>query len=405
MHDLHARDTATLTSMNTGRATWILAVVLSHGLAAQEDLTACVRDLPTKHDVPAVGCALIRDLELAGVGVAGVRKRGDDAKVTTDDLWHLGSCTKAMTATLIARLVERKKLKWDTPLTKAFPKINVHEDLEDVVLRDLLTHRSGLMANPMVGDLWQRLRAYDGKITTARTMIAEEVLPLRPAFEPLGKTQYSNTGYMIAGAIVERATKTSWEDAMRKHCFRPLGMKSAGFGPPGVGAKGIVQPWAHGADGSPIAPGRKADNPPALGPAGTVHATLQDWARFLIVHLQESAEGRNPAGQGVPAANGKPFLKAETLRALHEPAERTDYALGWSIGSRGWADGRVLVHNGSNTMWFCVCWLAPKKGMALLATCNQGGDAAAAACDAACVAMLNHVARSEAKADERRKQP
>lgn len=116
-----------------------------------------------------------------------------------------------------------------------------------------------------------------------------------------------------------------------------------------------------------------ADNPPSLGPAGTVHATLRDWAKFARLHL------------GVAPENGRPLLTTEALQALHTPPSGGDYPLGWVVTKRPWAPGPILTHNGSNTMWFCVAWLAPEAKFGVLVVCNDGGgetacDDVAAAC-------------------------
>jgi len=68
---------------------------------------------------------------------------------------------------------------------------------------------------------------------------------------------------------------------------------------------------------------------------------------------------------------------------LHTPPEGGDYALGWATAKRAWAGGTALNHNGSNTMWYCVTWLAPERGFAFLVATNQGGKKAAEGCNAA----------------------
>jgi D-alanyl-D-alanine carboxypeptidase len=88
----------------------------------------------------------------------------------------------------------------------------------------------------------------------------------------------------------------------------------------------------------------------------------------------------------MPAADGEPLLRAETLAALHTPPAGADYALGWAVTKRPWAPGPILTHNGSNTMWFCVAWLAPEAKFGVLVTCNQGD--AAKACDAVAAACI-----------------
>jgi lipoate-protein ligase A len=75
------------------------------------------------------------------------------------------------------------------------------------------------------------------------------------------------------------------------------------------------------------------------------------------------------------------MLPPALYRDLHTPPPDADYAMGWQAMEREWGGGTVLQHNGSNTMNFAVIWMAPKKGFAVVAACNQGGDAAQKACD------------------------
>ncbi len=337
--------------------------------ASARDLSDILEPVCSKHELPALGALVMRKGKVTAIGATGLRKRGSKEAVTTDDRWHLGSCTKAMTATLIAVLVEKGELSWNLTLKDAFDGIEVHEDICDVTLRQLLAHRGGLLANPMVKDLWQRLRDHEGSTRDARAMMAVEVLALRPAAEPGSRFLYSNTGYMLAGAIAERATGKSWETLIQEQVFDPLGMKTAGFGPPGD-RSAITQPRAHSAKGLAIEPGPLADNPAALGPAGTVHASLEDWAKFIRLHLR-----------GARGETGL-LLKPATFKRLHTPfGRRATYALGWGVADRPWSKGVILTHNGSNTMWYAVVWAAAAEDFAVLVTCNQGGRKAQKACD------------------------
>src|ERR1035441_9720162 len=134
-----------------------------------------------------------------------------------------------------------------------------------------------------------------------------------PSHNPGTHYEYSNLGYAIAGAITEKITGKSWEQAMRDEVFGPLGMKSVGFG--GTGTPGHVdQPWGHYKDGQPVfGNGPSVDNPPVLSPAGRVHCTIQDWARFIADQLR--------GARGEPA-----LLKAESYKTLHTPPFGGDYA-------------------------------------------------------------------------------
>ncbi|MEM8884453.1 MAG: serine hydrolase domain-containing protein [Planctomycetota bacterium] len=355
--------------------------------AAPRDLSKLLEPIRKQHEVPALGGAIVKGGKLEAIGAVGVRKLGSDKAVTVDDLWHLGSCTKAMTATLLARAVERGDFAWETTLPKALPAFKgMDPGYRDVTLDDLVRNRGGAPADLSADGLWMRLWQRKGTPTQQRRALANGVLTKAPLFPRGEKYLYSNAGFAIAGYALEVKAKKPWETLMRKELFEPLGMKSAGFGAPG---KGMDQPWGHAAQGArvvPVAPGPQADNPPAIGPAGTVHATLADWSKFVALHLQAAQDGKEDL-----------LLKRATLRRLHTPRKGETYAAGWVVAERPWGGGRVLNHNGSNTMWYCVTWLAPKKGFAVLLTCNQGGPKAAKACDVAAGALIRDVLAQERK--------
>lgn len=350
---------------------------------APEDLAAILEPIRAKFNLPALGGAIISHGRLVAIGAVGVRASDSDQKVTVADRWHLGSCTKAMTATLIAMLIEQGKLRWDTTIADVFPELRdkLHTDYRTVTLEQLLTHRSGAPADLTADGLWGRLRAFQGTPTEARLALLEGVVTKPPHNPPGTKFEYANAGYAIAGAMAERVTGTPWETLIQQMLFEPLGMKEAGFGAPGT-ADAVDQPRGHigaGPDLRAVRPGPWADNPAAIGPAGIVNAGLADWAKFVALHV---------SGERA-SAPGPHLLKPETMKRLHQPAEGQTYACGWVAAERPWG-GHVLMHNGSNTMWFCVTWLAPEKDFAVLVTCNRGGPPAEQGCDAAAGALIQH---------------
>jgi CubicO group peptidase (beta-lactamase class C family) len=184
---------------------------------------------------------------------------------------------------------------------------------------------------------------------------------------------YSNAGYIIAGAMAEKVTGHSWEDLMRAGLFKPLGMTTAGFGPPGTEGK-VDQPWGHRSLGALRIPSQ-SDNPPVLGPAGRVHASLTDWARYVAFHLH----GKAPSGLS---------LKPATLEHLHTPPPGGNYACGWVARPLPWdKPTNAIWHNGSNTLWYAEMWVVPSADYAILVATNQFGDAATHACDEAAEAL------------------
>lgn len=348
----------------------IVFSLIAFTLSSPAALVAEVRDLQgllepsrTKYDLPAMAAAEIEGTEIVARGVAGVRQRDGKTNAALDDKFHLGSDTKAMTATLCAMLVEDGTLRWDMTLKDAFPNLvkKMKPGWQEVTLEQLLTHRAGCPADLVGKPIWTALWIMSDRPVESRAALLEAVITEAPVVKPGSKSIYSNAGYAIAGHLAETVAGQSWEDLMRQRLFEPLKMTSAGFAAPAGD-----QPWGHRADGTPVEPGPAADNPPGIGPAGTVHCNIEDWSRFVAFHLTR--------GQSAPG-----LLKPESFDKLHEPVG--DFAMGWMVTRRPWGGGNVLTHAGSNTMWYCVVWMAPQKNFAIVVATNQGGDAAAAACD------------------------
>lgn len=352
---------------------WLAPNPLRAAPPASKDISSLLAPVIQKHNVPGMAAAVVRKGETVALGAAGVRTRGKPDKVASADRFHIGSDTKAMTAMLCGILVDDGKLKWDQTLGETFPdlKESMNTQYQAVTLEQLLTQRGGAPGALEKDPLWLKLWEQKGTPTSARRLLLQGVTSKPPEATPGEKYIYSNAGYSIAGHMAEKVGGKSWEDLMREKIFRPLGMATAGFGAPGTRSKNN-QPRGHKADGTPVEPGPGADNPVAIGPAGIVHCSLGDWAKFVTCNL--------------PSAKKK-LVKPETLEKLHTPVPGDPpYAMGWIVDSnQPWAGGPALTHAGSNTMWFAVAWLAPAKDFAVLVACNQ---ASAVACNDACLALI-----------------
>jgi CubicO group peptidase (beta-lactamase class C family) len=316
------------------------------------------------HHLPGLIGAIVTARGLAAIGALGIRKIGSAAPLLVTDRVHLGSCTKAMTATLIGILVDEGKLAWSATVGEVFPEIaaKLHSQYQTATLSQLLTHRAGLPHDPR--SWWLA-----GASTTAkRRTLLSTMLAGPPLSRPGTAYAYSNVGYILAGLMAEEVTGQPWETLIRRRLFGPLEMASVGFGSPGLPGN-TDQPWGHRRVGDEVRPTLQ-DNPPVFGPAGTVHCSVPDWAKFAALHL-EGARGRAK------------LLKPSTLRALHTPPAGCDYAGGWMVCERSWADGVALSHNGCNRSWYATIWLAPARHFATLVATNQGDDHAKTACDEA----------------------
>lgn len=292
----------------------------------------------------------------------GLRAVGQPQLVTRDDQWHLGSITKSMTATLVARAVETGRVSWTDTVGGVLGGViaDMRPEFRDVTFRHLLCHRAGLVSNPE----WNEILAFPRESADARQdRVAYARLGLTRAPSGAKEThfEYSNTGYVIAGAMLEAKLGAPWEELIRQHVFTPLAMNGAGFGAPGR-AGAYDQPVGHGpgleaiAAGqdngalTPFPPAGVSDNPAVLGPAGRVHASFADTFKFLAAHRDRTS-----------------FLRRENWDALHTPPFGGAYAMGWAV-----RDGGALWHNGSNTLWYAEVLVDPARGIVAGAATNDG---------------------------------
>ncbi|MBC6980342.1 beta-lactamase family protein [Caulobacter sp. 17J80-11] len=302
---------------------------------------------------PALAGAVVTRDGFAWLGAGGVRRAGGTDKVTVEDQWHLGSNTKAMTAALYARLAEQGRAKWGAGVAELFPKLKTDPAWSGATIQQFMAHRAGLSDKGLIDTAWLIAAQTDPRpLPDQRRAFVAKALGAKPGLAS-GTYEYANADYVLAGAAIERVSGLDWESAIRTELFSPLGIEGAGFGAPDGD-----QPWGHlnGVAVDPMQLG--ADNPAAMGPAGTVHMSLEDYARFLRVFLTDGGE----------------LLQPSSVATLTTPwgGQPNAYALGWgTLERRQWANGPVLTHSGSNNRWMAVAMVAPARGLAFVTVSND----------------------------------
>ncbi len=300
-------------------------------------------------EAPGMIAAIISDEGVIAIASAGERKTGSGIAFTTNDVVHLGSCGKAMTATMLATLVAEGKLSWDTKLIEAIPKLKnkIHTDYHKITLWQLLTHRAGIPKNSTDEG------AFSSKEIKKRRLAILEDNFKSPATYEIDKFHYSNFGYMIVACMAEQITGLSWEVLMKQRLFDPLGMSSAGFGNPNKN-KSIDQPWGHNKYAWKWRPSKSYYNE-AGGPAGEVHCSIADWAKFISLWLTSE----------------NPILERKYLDKLIEPVGDHFYAGGWGVAEHEWAKGITFNHAGSNEIWYATVLVTPKLDRAFVVATNS----------------------------------
>jgi len=348
---------------------------------ASVELKSTLNNLKDNFELPGMSARFYQDQKLVESANVGIRKVGYSTPIQKNDKFHLGSCAKSMTATIAAIAVERGYLKWDSLLTELLPNISIHKNYENVTFDMLLAHRSGLQRdteNFEAGWLYNVLESGLYTPTQARELVAKKLLVKKAIYVPGSKYSYSNIGYMIAGYIIEKQFSLSFEKIVETHLFNPLKMKTCGFGPTSISSNLYPeQPWGHKLINDIITPVHD-DNPPAFAPAGTIHCSMDDWARYLKMHL----DGHNKRSN---------FLKKESFKKLYTlyPAPESDYTYGgWVKTKRSWANGYALTHGGTNTYNMARVWIAPQKEAIFMAATNIMTNASPAI-NSAVVDILN----------------
>lgn len=313
--------------------------------------------------VPAMGILVIRDGKVASEAVRGVRRNDGADPVTLGDVWHIGSDGKAMTATLIARLVDRGVLSWSKPLDQMLPELaaSMNPQYRSVTLVGLLSHHSGLPHD--IADVNALHAVFTDKTPASprqrRYDYVSRALQDAPV-APTTTSSYSNTGPIIASVIAERVTGSSFEDLIRKEVFIPLGMRRVGFGATHSG-----QNMGHAA-GKPTT---TEVIPDLFAPAGNMYMPLGDWALFCI----DQINGANGGGK---------LLKPETYRLMQRAQPGgSPVGLGWAVEDEaGGRRGPALAHSGSDGNWYAIVVLFPSAGSGVLVAANagesMGGDVA-----------------------------
>lgn len=314
--------------------------------------------------LPSLAAVVVVDGKWRGQGVAGVRKKGGEEKVTIRDKYHIGSCTKAFTATLAARLIEEGVLDWESSIDDTLPDWNPERDIGKAQLIQLLSNTGGFPKD-VPARIWKTAWNARGDPREQRVAFGEAMLKMAVS-SPGATYEYSNTGFSIAGAMMEEATGKSWEELIHEKIFQPLKMQSGGFYAPATDPDRIDQPRGHRSNGTPVPPGPGSDNPPAIAPAGAIHCSLPDLVPWMKMHLQSET--------------GLILREKKTFDKLHTPILE-GYALGWKVATRPWAGGEALHHMGSNTMFTTVIWIAPEKDFAVAVATNIGHETGFLACD------------------------
>jgi CubicO group peptidase (beta-lactamase class C family) len=308
-----------------------------------ESLQALVSGEMKKTGVPGVAVGILHDDEIraAGFGVTNVDHPLD---VTDHTLFQIGSITKTFTGTVIMRLAEMGKIDLDATVRTYVPEFKVGDETtsSQATIRHLLIHTGG-----WVGDFFRDTGPGADALPEYVAAMAdlEQLAPLGTVWS------YNNSGFYLAGYVIERVTGQSYEAALHDLVLEPLGLKSTFLNPADVMVHRFAAGHNIGETGAQVA--QPWSLPRAAWPAGGITCTMHDLLRYAGFHM----------GDGT-LEDGTQLLRPESLSQMQTP-QATD-----KVDAT-----RLVGHGGGTTGQVSLLTLVPehKFAVAIFTNANSGG--------------------------------
>ena len=287
------------------------------------------------YNIPELSYAVVDARSTVEIAALGRHSIDLPDTATLNDRFHIGSNTKAMTAFIIAKYVEKGKLKWTTNFFEIFPewKEKSKPDYANITLQDLLAHKAGIQ--PFQGEGDPPIPDYKGTNPEKRKQFGAFVLTLDPVkLDDENSFIYSNAGYTLATLMVEKVTGKSWEQLVEKVFNKDLKLKVKLSWPENQKRKDT---WGHSSEEGKLKPipSNVDIQLTYTEPAGDLNIKLKDYIKFIQLNLK-GLEGQDN------------YLKSETYEFIHKGVE--NYSLGWfNIYENG---KELSVHSGTGAFTY-----------------------------------------------------
>ncbi|GAB2834273.1 hypothetical protein GCM10022221_36410 [Actinocorallia aurea] len=313
-------------------------------------------ELAAAHGVPGAALA-VRHRGATAEHATGVLSTATNVPVTPDSVFQIGSVTKVWTASQVMLLAERGDLDIDAPVRDALPEFAVADPVvsAQVTVRQLLSHTSGID-----GDLFLDTGRGDDCLERYVAACAGLAQLHRP-----GETQsYVNAAYSVLGRIIEKATGSVWDAALREMLVEPLGLDGVCTLP----EEAILRRAAvgHLGKGAKLRPTPRWGLMRSVGPAGLICATAADTAAFGTAHL----------APGLLTEESLTAMRAPQIEVPNPHGLGTHWGLGWILDT--WEGRPVLWHSGSTIGQNASLWVLPDADLSVALLSNGGNDGALA---------------------------
>ena len=277
--------------------------------------------------IPGLSVALVEDQTVLWARGFGHADLGRSRPATADTVYRVGSVSKLFTDLAVVQLAEEGKIDIDAPVTRYLPDFKPDNPTgKPITLRQLMSHRSGLIREPPVGSYFD-----PDPPSLEKTVASLNGLPL--VYEPGKRIKYSNAAIAAVGLVVERVDGRPFAKAVRERALRPLGMTASDFEPTAAVKKDLAEAlmWTYHGRAFPAPTFELGE-----APAGCMYSTVTDLSRFLSAVF---AGGRCPTGAIVKEAT----LRAMLTPQFDKPDAKDGFGLGFMLGE---LDGHKRVGHG-----------------------------------------------------------
>jgi CubicO group peptidase (beta-lactamase class C family)/D-alanyl-D-alanine dipeptidase len=317
----------------------LLMTVFTASAVAAEDqavidkLTAAIEHELAAKQIPALSMAIVSGDRIVWEAGFGLARPKENRRADANTVYRVGSVSKLFADIAAIQLVEQGKVSLDAPLTTYLPDFQPRDPFEvPLTLRQLMSHRSGLVREPPVGHY------FDPNEPTLEATV-RSLHPTTLVYQPETRAKYSNAGIAVVGYLVEKVSGQPFEEYVRKHILQPLGMTASDFRVTQAVEGQLADAIMWGLDGR-VFPAPTFE----LGtiPAGNLYSSVHDQALFLQAILAAGAR------------DNAPLLKPETWRQMWQPqfsTETSGYGLGFAIAQ---FDGTLRVGHGGAVYGFAT---------------------------------------------------
>ena len=337
-------------------------------------IDAAVRATIERYSLPGIAVGVIDDGNIVYARGYGETVADSGDPVTSKTLFKIASNSKAMTASVLARLVQQGKLRWDDPVQKHLPGFAMHDPWVSahITVGDLLVHNSGLPEGGGDLMLWPEPNLF------SRDDIVRGLRHIKPAYGFRAGYAYDNLLYVVAGQVAAAAGGASYEELVRRELFSPLGLDGCRVGEFNLAEAGsVAQP--HTRDGERnVAMRRDAATVPAISSAaaGGIRCTLDDMLAWMGNWLVPTAAQTTWLGDAQRAELWKPRtpMPISAQRRRWDNTHFYAYAYGFRLAD---VDGAWTVsHTGTLGGMYSMMMLLPDRKSGFVFMINGDGDRA-----------------------------